>query len=235
MRRRPNPDRRVSNVTLRIAVTQRVFDNPTYQDRRDMLSQDWIAFVEQRLKAIALPMPNRLRDVDAWCAALQVDALLLSNGEDWGVASDRDALEAAAFAWFRGRNLPVLGVCRGLQVVNHLCGGRIETDLQASCGHPAPRIEHEVTIGIDAFAGLPGAAALRVNSFHLQGVTVDGLAPELRAFAAAANGVVEGLYHPAAPILAIQWHPERPGPSATFDEALIGRFLAKGAFWSIAS
>src|SRR5690606_20430832 len=165
------------------------------------LSQDWPLFIEQRLGAAALPMPNRLRDVAAWCAALQADALLLSNGEDWGVAPERDATEAAAFAWFRDRDLPVLGVCRGLQAVNHLCGGRIDTDLQAHCGHPRPCVEHDISIVAKPFAALPGAALLRVNSFHLQGVTEGGLAAALRAFATAENGVVEGLYHPAAPVL----------------------------------
>ncbi len=48
-----------------------------------------------------------------------------------------------------------------------------------------------------------------------------------------ADGIVEGLYHPQLPVLAVQWHPERPNPATQFDVEILGRFLREGEFWKL--
>ena len=58
------------------------------------------------------------------------------------------------------------------------------------------------------------------------------LAEGLRAFALADAGVVEGLVHAREPIVAVQWHPERPNPARDFDLRLLADFFGKGALWS---
>ena len=52
-----------------------------------------------------------------------------------------------------------------------------------------------------------------VNSFHHYGVKIEDLSPALTPLAVAEDGVVEAIYHPKAPILGIQWHPERMNPA----------------------
>jgi putative glutamine amidotransferase len=134
------------------------------------------------------------------------------------VIPHRDELELEAFEYCRGRGLPVLGVCRGLQFLNVSFGGSMLQHLGITS------VEHEATDGISRFhlieivpgtrlAALAGARrSIRVNSRHHQGLLAEHVAPGLRASATAADGVVEGLEGEGESFLVgVQFHPERPG------------------------
>ena len=211
----------------RIVVSQRIVENESYQERRDALSHDWSRFVEQLLpEAALLPLPNLLPDVEDWLRAVDGDALLLSNGNDWGEAPERDETESRAFRHFREAGSPVLGVCRGMQAINRLHGGTIAPDI----GDHVAR-DHAVELAVGPFSEIAGGTSLEVNSFHNQGVRSDGIGKSLIPFASAAGGIVEGLHHETEPILGIQWHPERDNPATRFDLDLLRTFFSDGAFW----
>ncbi len=127
--------------------------------------------------------------------------------------------------------MPVLGVCRGLQVINFLIGGTIEADLESRTKTKHVASNHPVALRGAQFLRMAGADRLEVNSYHDQGVRHDGLAGDCTAFALADDAVVEGFHHVREPILAVQWHPERPDPAAAFDRALITRLFADRAWW----
>jgi len=134
------------------------------------------------------------------------------------VIPHRDELEFEALQYCRDRGLPVLGVCRGLQLLNVSCGGSMLQDLtittveheaksEVSCFHP---IEIFPGTGLATLAG--GQRRLRVNSRHHQGLRPEHLAPGLRISAVAPDGVVEGVEGTGGSFLVgIQFHPERPG------------------------
>ena len=84
-----------------------------------------------------------------------------------------------------------------------------------------------------AFQSLAGSALAKatVNSFHDHGVRLSELAPGLTVFATAEDGTLEGLVHDEELVLAIQWHPERPGTDEVFGEILVRKFLLEGRFW----
>ena len=63
----------------------------------------------------------------------------------------------------------------------------------------------------------------RVNSFHTLAVAIDAIAPPLNAFAVTEDGLAEGIFHSEAPIVAVQWHPERFSPFREQDQMLIRR------------
>jgi len=158
-----------------------------------------------------------------------VDALLLSGGVDVGPAHygqsphpelgevdpQRDAFELALYREARARGMPVLGICRGSQVIAVAEGGTLHQHLpalpklhqheqRARDGDPAHRIR--LTPGSRIRAAF-GAASTWVNSYHHQGIdrVPDGLTPT----AYADDGLVEALEEPAgAFLLAVQWHPE---------------------------
>ncbi|HEU4570906.1 MAG TPA: gamma-glutamyl-gamma-aminobutyrate hydrolase family protein [Gemmatimonadales bacterium] len=159
------------------------------------------------------------------------DALLLTGGADiaparYGAAPhptvtdvqpDRDALELALFAEARRRGLPVLAICRGLQLVNVALGGTLWQDLPSErpgpvdhrgAGLPRQARTHDVTVGEGtALAEALGCRALRTNSFHHQAIR--DLATGLRVCATAADGVIEGVEGTAgAWCVGVQWHPE---------------------------
>ena len=134
------------------------------------------------------------------------------------VDEDRDRVEIALFQAAYDRKMPVLGICRGLQVINIALGGSLYEDLLTqhlnSLKHDhfhseAPDyLAHTVTVDPDSsLAGILGATHLEVNSLHHQGVR--HLATGLRATAHASDGVIEAFQMEDYPFgLAVQWHPE---------------------------
>ena len=146
------------------------------------------------------------------------DGLLLTGGEDVHPPSrERDLFELALFAVARQRELPVLGICRGIQLINVGLGGTLYQDLPSE--RPGP-VAHdsgtarddrshavELKPGSRAAEAL-GGASLTVHSFQHQ--AVDRLADGLIASGWSADGFIEAVESPAdAPwLLAVQWHPE---------------------------
>lgn len=148
-----------------------------------------------------------------------------NHGKCAMVSAHRDELELDALRHFTERGLPVLGICRGFQVINVGLGGKLVQDIDSEhpteIAHPSdpsasphPSRYHRIEILPGSLlATVVGASGeVRVNSRHHQGVTRDIVAPGLKVSAMAADGVVEGLEREGEPLLlAVQCHPERPG------------------------
>ena len=163
--------------------------------------------------------------VDAGVAAPdEFDALCLTGGEDlepsrYGAPADpktepadpkRDALELALVATARERDLPVLGICRGFQVINVAYGGSLVQHVDGHREANGPIVSHTVVPAEGSkLAGACGAAPYSVNARHHQAVTERSLAPGLVP-TAHIDGFVEAFEDPARRwLVAVQWHPER--------------------------
>jgi len=156
-----------------------------------------------------------------------IDPLLIgtpqaSHPTVYGVDRNRDLWERAVFeqAWDRG--LPLLAVCRGMQVMNWALGGTLYADIDDCCpplqvakGHrqtdgglPRGALTHDIHIDRSSLLyGILGQERVRVNSIHHQ--SVRDLAPGLVATAWALDGVIEGMEDPRRRFaLAVQFHPE---------------------------
>ncbi|MBA2292669.1 MAG: gamma-glutamyl-gamma-aminobutyrate hydrolase family protein [Gemmatimonadales bacterium] len=161
----------------------------------------------------------------------ECDALLLTGGEDvdparYGaaplpelgtVSAARDANELALFAEARVRDLPILGICRGIQVVNVACGGTLfqylPTQRPGTTNHDpgGSRQQHSHDVMLEPesrLARIHGATTLQANSYHHQGI--DQLGGGLLATAHAPDGLIEGVEaaDSAEWLIAVQWHPE---------------------------
>jgi putative glutamine amidotransferase len=181
---------------------------------------------------VPIPFPFDL-EIDALGRLFdQLDGLLLAGGGDidprhYGaepspflrdVDPARDRTELTLARWALERDKPILGICRGLQVINVALGGTLIQDIAAevagalphdlpdgSAGDMAHRAEIEPgsTLQRIARAGIP-----EVNSSHHQ--AVQRAAAGLRVTARAPDGVIEALEAPGLRYaLAVQWHPER--------------------------
>lgn len=200
---------------VRVAVSLRVVDAVGYTEPRDALSHDWARRLDG-LGALPLLVPNALAEPRGVLAELGAEALLLSNGDDLDPRSPRDRTERALLDEAIALRLPVLGVCRGFQLINDYFGGS--------------------AVAVEGHVGAPHAIALRdgaageANSFHRRGVTRAGLAAPLLSWAFAGE-VVEAFAHRVLPIQAVQWHPERPAPprQAEIDRALFAEWLGTAA------
>lgn len=131
---------------------------------------------------------------------------------------DRDEREFALLAHERGQRLPILGICRGLQVLNVAFGGTLWQylpDRGHHDDHAPPGDRHYLAHGVRPDGGylgaLLGTQPLSVNSIHDQAVRT--LAPALRATVHTGDGVVEGVESPDGRVIAVQWHPEELVPA----------------------
>lgn len=168
-------------------------------------------------------------------AITRCDALVLSGGVDVhpvmyggsrvypkcgdakGWRKDRDEFERSVFGYALEHGLPVLGVCRGLQLINVLRGGTLIQDLgeQGDKTHEAVGDEdmrHGVRVLRDSLLHtIAGEEAGEANSAHHQ--AIDGLGEGLKVNCRADDGTIEGIEwsDPAGKpfMLAVQWHPER--------------------------
>jgi gamma-glutamyl-gamma-aminobutyrate hydrolase PuuD len=199
-------------VRRRVLVSQRRDIIAGRDEVRDALDVRLCALLWE-LGFLPLPMVSAISDREEYLAALMPDAVVLSGGNDIGQAPERDQLETALLIHAAKHRLPVLGICRGMQMMNHYQGGR----LRAVSGHVVVR--HRVT------GSLVGPGGCDVNSYHNQGLFDADLGDDLEAMAWSEDGVVEALRHREWPWLGIMWHPERDAPAADADQILIRRHL----------
>ncbi|MCK7628143.1 gamma-glutamyl-gamma-aminobutyrate hydrolase family protein [Streptomyces sp. RS10V-4] len=158
----------------------------------------------------------------AAAAVARLDGLVIAGGADiapdrYGAAPDprtgppardRDAWELALIEAALAARVPLLGICRGLQLLNVALGGTLVQHLDGHAGPPGLFGRHEITPvpGTLLAAALP--APVSVPTYHHQ--AVDRLGRGLVASAHAADGTIEAIELPDAPALtlAVQWHPE---------------------------
>lgn len=190
-----------------VLVSQRVDDIAERGERRDALDQRWAALLGA-CGLLPLPVCNEPPLAADYTALPGLAGLLLTGGNDLdalgGDVPEREATEVRLIEAARRQRLPILGVCHGMQLIQHIFGLR----LLSVDGHVAAR----QTIQID------GQPAI-VNSYHRYGTTAT--VPHLAVWARAGDGVVKALRHRHEAITGIMWHPERIQPFRPDDIELI--------------
>lgn len=201
-----------------IAVSQRVDRIEGRDETRDALDQriaQWLIGVG----ALAVPVPNVLGTgpgIGAWLEALSPHAIVLTGGNDVGGCPPRDATETALIEFASHRHLPLLGICRGMQMLAHHAGSL----LVRVTGHVRTR---HALLGDEAAAGrFPS----EVNSFHDWGLTT--CPPGYRCLAKAPDGTIEAIRHEHRPWEGWMWHPEREAGFNPLDGQRAHRLLIQG-------
>ena len=128
----------------------------------------------------------------------------------------RDRLEDWVMGWALERDMPILGICRGVQMLNVHLGGTLYQDLPSQCPEslnhsqqpPYEELVHTVNVKEGSMlAQFTGAGELRVNSLHHQAIWE--VAPGLVVDALSEDGLVEAVHLPGKRfVLGVQWHPE---------------------------
>jgi putative glutamine amidotransferase len=234
-----------------IATTTTSYADPEHRTPQIMLGSPYLTALE-RMGGTPLLVTPAHDDASIGRILGLADGLVLTGGEDvdpsfYGqephpklstVNRERDVMELAALRIALKRQMPVLAICRGHQLLNVAMGGTLFQDLPTDRAKgvlheqdaPINKRWHSAKLEEDSqLARICGATELFINSFHHQGI--DQLAPGLRAVAWAEDGLVEGveaLEHPW--VLGVQWHPERseaetPGDRRHPDDRLFYAFL----------
>lgn len=196
----------------KVAITQRVSIVTPYGERRDCLDQAWPRFLAA-CGLMPLALPNVIEVATTLCSGADVAGLVLTGGNDLaaldGDAPERDAVENALLDLAERRRLPVLAVCRGMQLIQQ----RFAIPLYRVKGH----IARQQVISVK---GEP----TKVNSYHHFGAYESR--PPLDVWAVASDGVVKAIRHSGQAITAIMWHPERCVPFSPADVALFREVFA---------
>jgi putative glutamine amidotransferase len=201
-----------------------------------MLAEQYVRAVEA-VGAVGVVISPAHGDLAIGHLVRLVDGLLLTGGEDidpgrYGRARSgaceepnpaRDAMELDVLRMAEDVEMPVLAVCRGLQLLNVFHGGTLHQHLPTCRTGPVSHVQrepigdssHSVEIEPHSrLAGIVGDGHLRVNSFHHQGV--DRIGEGLRVSARAEDGLVEAMEPvDGREIIAVQWHPERDRSAAS--------------------
>ena len=204
---------------IKIGLTQRMITLPEIHETRDSLDQRWINLLTE-LGFMPIPIPNLLKSIDYYLDELQLDGVVLTGGGDIkeyaaprAATPERDRLEHALIEYCDSRKKPLLGVCRGMQVLVNHYGGRLERVYN----HIAVRHNVKFSDSLPMDADQP----CTVNSFHEFGVTKECIPANLSPVAGADDSTVEAVSDNTKRFVGIMWHPEREQSLVEWDRALI--------------
>ncbi|NLG57295.1 MAG: gamma-glutamyl-gamma-aminobutyrate hydrolase family protein [Clostridiales bacterium] len=211
---------------------------------REGMPPDYISAV---LRAGALPLifpilPLGHAQYEGFIDAMvrSVDAIIFTGGPDFdpviygqekhpgcgNIHPERDEVDLLLARAAIKAGKPILGICRGLQLINVAMGGTLYQDLAAQLGFPAERHQskersaHEVKLEEDTLLRrITGVNAFSVNSRHHQ--AIERVGEGLRISARSEDGVIEAVeFESGYPGLALQWHPENLAEERTDQQAL---------------
>ena len=176
-----------------VVISQRIDRHPSRDETRDALDQAMTTWLTTA-GYLPFPIPNLLDSrahIVAWLEHLKPQYVVLSGGNDVGSLVHRDAVEWTLLEYAKANQLPLLGICRGMQMIAHYKS----VPLEVVSGHRGSR--HRIT----------GEIQGEVNSYHQFGLSTcpDGY----RILARSEDGCIEAIRSNEQPWEGWMWHPER--------------------------
>lgn len=209
----------------------------------------WVKGNDENIELVELHWEKHNLD-EVWDLVEDCDGIVLSGGVDihprfyesertefpngdGKFNEERDEFEMHVFETALNFNLPVLGVCRGHQLINVALGGKLMQDLEEGGNkdhrrHNDKDGEHQIKIVENSLlAEIANTTTGEINSAHHQGISI--VADELMASAYSPDFVIEATewkHKTDKPwLLCVQWHPERMQPNSPFAKNIRDRFL----------
>jgi len=188
----------------KIAITQRLVENTSYKETREALDVNYAKFIsEAGYLPIALPYKV---DFVEYFKELDISGVLLTGGNDLNsinpspLSKQRDEFEKRLISYAINNNIPIFGICRGLQVIAEYFNSTFKKVL----GQVNTR--HTLKPSRDSFYSKQLGMMDTVNSFH--NFSVDSLGGELKV-SAMGNNIIKAIEHKKYKIFAQMWHSER--------------------------
>ena len=208
-----------------VGVSQRVDIHDQIGERRDAIDQKlflWLisaGFLPVQIPNVlslksenepdAINSGNKLSD---WLELIKPERIVLSGGNDIGQCPERDGTESQILEWSRENSIPVLGICRGLQMMTTWSGTNlIKTEGHVRTRHPLKLVSNDENFPSE------------VNSYHNWVPETCPKGFEITAYAE--DGSIEALKHTTLPWEAWMWHPERETPFSDRDTNRLRRLF----------
>lgn len=203
-----------------IAVTQRVENIESYKEVRDSLDQRWIKFLLS-VDLFPILIPNNITYLEYLISHSEIDGVLFTGGSSLvkygGNSKERDEVEFFLMEWAIKKNIPILGVCRGMQVIQDY----FKNQLVEVPNHVAER-HTLITEHIGRVSSLCKKYT-DVNSYHNYGSYEAH--SELIKVATSADGVVMAIEHQHKNIYGVMWHMEREAEFCEVDKLLFNKIF----------
>jgi N5-(cytidine 5'-diphosphoramidyl)-L-glutamine hydrolase len=207
-------------MILKIGISLRIVSATNYLEKRDALSHDWANFLE-KIGIIPIFIPNTFSNIQLFLDELNLDGLILSGGDNIGEYPERDDTEIFLLKYAIDKKIPVLGICRGMQLINKFYGGSVIE----STNKKHVKINHQINLSEPIEENL-----ISVNSYHNNILTSDSLGNNLKSFAVCDfDNTIEGIIHKSNKIIGVMWHPERSQDD--FNKKLIVKIFVENMFW----
>lgn len=206
----------------KIAVTQRLIENSTYYEVREALD---IRFAKLLSKAgfLALPLPYEV-DFRLYFENVGIDGVVFTGGNDLYVCSNnelslkRDTFEKKLLEYCIDNGIPVLGICRGMQIIAEYFGSTFKK------AEGQVNVRHKLDVNPQSGYAEYLSRLQDVNSFHDFQIDVPG--DGLIISAENGSGVIKAIEHGSHNIFAQMWHSERENPFKVEEIELIKRVLS---------
>jgi len=199
---------------MTVAVSMRVDVIELYGETRDALDENLYRWLT-KAGCLPVPVPNTLIEDDkleAWLEKISPEAIVFSGGNNIGDFKNRDETERYLLEKAKEQHIPLLGICRGMQMIAVWAG----EELQPVDGHV--RTRHKLTSITGGFS-MPDS----VNSYHDYGVMM--VPRDFELIARKEDGVIEAMRHKELPMEGWMWHPEREKEFNTADFENLKRLI----------
>ena len=225
------------NETI-IAITMRTSNAHEYYEPRLAISVDWMDYLTH-INCLPVLIPT-VSKISGHCFdRSNAEILLLTGGDDVQIrlcaefssfqenhtGSERDISEMGLIKKAIDNGVPIIGVCRGFQLLNLYFGGKLGLLSDQEIARNHSNGEHWIEIVDSKFQTLLGAEKIKVNSFHRFGIQRHEIGRDLIVAGVSGDGLVEAFYHSKLPIIALQWHPERDENFESSASVLIRKFI----------
>ena len=207
----------------KIAITQRLILNESYYERRETLDTQWgLLLNELDFLPIILPIESNYK---SYFEAIKIDGIILTGGNDLNsinpntLSYQRDIFEKEIIEYGIDNNIPILGICRGMQIIADFFNASFnKVNNQVN-------IKHSLVVNQKSRYSKELNRLKEVNSFH--NYAVEKIGDEFIISARDNSGVIKAIEHKEYKIFGQMWHSEREEPFNSSELELIKSFFNK--------